>query len=157
MFASETLRRWQIFKKNYLNIWIETSHFQKIFPKIGRYKYLSRGGFKIPFTKVFFSFSKHIDYELGQNEQRPPPQKKSHQLLIQKCPSDKTKRKKLLEIKNKIDLIFFFVTENANITRTREIQKGIQAGKAEKHSNEVKGLVSCDSYSKFCHLKRWKC
>ena len=139
--------------KNYLNILIETLHFQKIFPKIGRYKYLSRGGFKIPFTKVYFSFSKHIDYELGQFEQRLPPPK-SHQLLIQKCPSDKTKRKKLREIKKKIDLIFFFVTENANITRTREIQKGIQAGKAEKHSNEVKGLVSCDSYSKFCHLKR---
>ena len=150
MFASETFRFWHIYK-NYLNILIETLHFQKIFPKIGRYKYLSRGGFKIPFTKVFFSFSKHIEYQLGQFEQH------YHQLLIQKCPSDKTKRKKLREIKKKFDLIFFFVTENANITRTREIQKGIQAGKAEKHSNEVKGLVSCDSYSKFCHLKRWKC
>ena len=63
--------------KNYLNILIETLHFQKIFPKIGRYKYLSRGGFKIPFTKVYLSFSKHIEYELGQFEQRLSSKKPS--------------------------------------------------------------------------------
>ena len=150
MFVSETIRVWHIYK-NCPNILIETLHFQEIFPKIGRYKYLSRGGLKIPFTKVYFSFSKHIVYELGQFEQRFPPQKAIN------CSFKNAHLIKRREIKKKFDLIFFFVIENRNITRTREIQKGIPAGKAEKHSNEVKGLVSCDSYSKFCHLKRWKC